>query len=175
MDFRRYGEYFLAAALEVYKEDPRYNIQTGTELRKWNGERGTVWDGLIFMPSGQHYIKEGNFHWIDFDGFHIWNSVSGEDKLYPLEFENSGQYILVGDWLLSTKYQLVDMQKGELEKWSSADEKLKLLHELYTDGERIYAIAGLFGGAVDQGSVFRQVQVTQGENGYELQFEAISE
>lgn len=173
MDFRRYGEYFLAATLEEDKENPRYDVQIGTELRKWNEGTETFWADLKLMPFGRHYVKEGNFYWLDSKGFHQWNPVSEEDIIYPWKMGKPNQYLLVGDWLLSANYQLVNTKEGKVEKWISKDEQLELIHELYTDGEKIYAIVGLFEHEIEEGAVLRQVQIIKDLIGYKLQFDTV--
>lgn len=175
LDFRRYGEYFLAATLQELERDPRYDTQVGTELRKWNGERGTVWDGLLLMPFDEYFIKNGKFHWRDAAGFHIWEPVSGQEEIYPWEVEHFEHYILVENLIFNTNFQLMDLEKGSMEKWSSRDNSLKMIHELYTDGSQIYAIVGGYASEVNKNSVFRKVQVTQGEYNYEVFFEKLSE
>lgn len=170
-DFRRYGEYFLAATLQKSEEDPRADIRVGMELRKWDGERGMAWDG--FQPPNRYYVKDGKFHWMNSEGFHIWDPVSGQNEVKPWKFKNSESYIFAGDWLLNAEYRLVNTEEGTVEKWRSQDEKLQLLHELYTDGDDIYAIVGPYASEADKNSALRRVQVTQGEDGYELRFEAL--
>lgn len=174
-DFRRYGEYFLAATLQKSEVDPRFDMRVGIELRKWDGERGMVWDG--FRPPHRYYVKEGKFHWLDSEGFHFYDPVSGQDEVKPWISENSDYnctaYILVGDLLFLNNSQLIYTEEGNAEKWSSQDEKLKILHELYTDGEEIYAIVGPIASQADKNSVLRRVKVTEGKEGDELQFEEL--
>ncbi len=174
LDLRRCGDYFLAATLQELEEAPGLCIQTGTELRKWNGERGTaMWDGMILMLSDQHYVKDGKFYWLDPEGFHIREAVSGQDQIYPWETEHLERYILVDNLLFSTSFRLMDLEKSSMELWSITDDSLKQLHELYTDGSQIYAIAGNYASEVNKNSVLRRVQVTQGEHGYEVSFETM--
>lgn len=174
-DFRRYGEYFLAATLQKSEEDPRFDMRVGMELRKWDGERGVVWDG--FQPPRRYYVKEGKFRWLDSEGFHFYDPVSGQDEVKPWISENSDYnctaYILVGDLLFLNNSQLIYTEEGNAEKWSSQDEKLNLIHELYTDGDEIYAIVGPIASQADKNSVLRRVKVTEGKEGDELQFEEL--
>lgn len=67
----------------------------------------------------------------------------------------------------------MDLEKSSMELWSITDDSLKQLHELYTDGSQIYAIAGNYASEVNKNSVLRRVQVTQGEHGYEVSFETM--
>ncbi len=174
MDFRCYGEYFLAATLKLADENPDYDILAGTELRKWDGERGTFWDDLKLKTFGRHYVKNGYFYWLDSKGFHQWDPVSGEDTVHPWKLGLPDQYILVGDWLFSAEHLLVNTEEGKVEKWIIADEKLQVIHEFYTDGEKIYAIVGLFDHEMEEGSVLRQIQIKKSEiRGYELLLEKI--
>ena len=174
MDFRRYGEYFLAAALRSDDENSHYDVQAGTELRKWDGEQGTFWDDLQLKPFGRHYVKDGNFYWLNSKGFHQWNPVSGEDTIRAWKLGMPDQYVLVGDWLLSEEHLLVNTEEGKVEKWIIADEKLQLVHELYTDGEKIYVIVGFLDHEMEEGSILRQIQIRKSEiNGYELLLEKI--
>ena len=174
MDFRRYGEYFLAAALKPDDEYPQYDVQTGTELRKWDGEQGTFWGDLKLMPSSRYYIKDGNFYWLNSKGFHQWNPISGEDTVYAWKLGLPDQYVLVGDWLLSAEHFLVNTEEGKVESWIIADEKLQRVHEIYTDGEKIYVIVGLSDHEMEEGSVLRRVEIRKGEvKGYELLLEKI--
>ncbi|MDE7061103.1 MAG: hypothetical protein K2O71_05855, partial [Lachnospiraceae bacterium] len=84
------------------------------------------------------------------------------------------QYVLVGDWLLSEEHLLVNTEEGKVEKWIIADEKLQLVHELYTDGEKIYVIVGLLDHEMEEGSILRQIQIRKSEiNGYDLLLEKI--
>lgn len=171
LSFRRYGEYFMADVLKKYDADPRYNIRTGIELRKWNGERGIAWDGL--QPSSSYYIKEGSLYWLGRDGFHICNLGSGQDKVYPWDFENGEQYILTNNRFFNVKFQLINMEDGSSTECHSADEVLKSMHELYTDGDEVYAIVGSYTSKVDTSSVLRRVRMIQGEEGYDVLFEAL--
>ncbi len=132
-----------------------------------------MWDGMILMLSDQHYVKDGKFYWLDPEGFHIREAVSGQDQIYPWETEHLERYILVDNLLFSTSFRLMDLEKSSMELWSITDDSLKQLHELYTDGSQIYAIAGNYASEVNKNSVLRRVQVTQGEHGYEVSFETM--
>ena len=165
----------MAATLKPDDENPDYDVLAGTELRKWDGERGTFWDDLKLKTFGRHYVKDGNFYWLDLKGFHQWNPVSGEDTVQPWKLGLPDQYILVGDWLLGESHYLVNIEEGKVESWIIADEKLQAIHELYTDGEKIYAIVSpFFDHEIEEGFVLRQIQIRKSEiNGYELLLEKI--
>lgn len=166
LNFQRYGEYFMAVTLEEDKDNPQINVGIGMELRKWDGERGSVWEGLF--PSYTYYVKDGGIHWLDVDGFHVWDIASEQDKVYPVEYEKAGQYLLVGGRLFHTEHWLADLEDGRYEKWNSMDEKLKKVHELYTDGKVIYAIAGPLMSEANRNSVLRQVQTFQNVKRFDI-------
>ena len=81
----------------------------------------------------------------------------------------------MGDWLLGESHYLVNIEEGKVESWIIADEKLQAIHELYTDGEKIYAIVSpFFDHEIEEGFVLRQIQIRKSEiNGYELLLEKI--
>lgn len=168
LDFQRCGEYFMAATLEQSKDDPRYSVRTGMELRSVDGERGTVWEGL--QPKHAYYIKDGGIHWMDQDGFHIWDIASEQDKI---SLKNYGgkelQDILRGDQYFSTGQWIFDRKTETCSKWKSLDETLKKVYEFYTDGDAVYAIAGPAVSEVNKNSVLRRVQVVQGIESFDYE------
>ncbi|MDE7210910.1 MAG: hypothetical protein K2O03_05625, partial [Lachnospiraceae bacterium] len=141
LDFWRYGEYFLAATLEESKEDPNRDIRVGMELRTWDGKQGNVWKGL--QPGFGYYVKDGKLCWYNSDGFHVGDIASQQEQIYPLDCQKeNGRYIVVNGQLFSAQHWLADLENGEYDAWNSLDEKLRMVHDFYTDGENLYAIAG---------------------------------
>ncbi len=175
LNFQRYGEYFLAATLQEDEKDPRYDIQVGMELRKWDGGRGEAAEELASMMFRDYYVKDGKFHWLDSEGFHIWEPVSGDAKVYPWNKDYTENYILVGNLFFSTKSRLMDLDEGSEESWKSNSSSIKILHEVYTDGSQIYAIGGGYGSEADRNSYLRRVLLTKAGDKYGASFEALQE
>ena len=64
----------------------------GRELRTWDGERGTVWEGLNIGSS--FYIKEDSLCWLDGCDLHVYNLVSGQDQVNTLGSDDTGNFIV---------------------------------------------------------------------------------
>lgn len=155
---QRYGKYFLANTLEVYPDNPMIRTQVGTELRTWDGERGTVWDGLI--TNATSYVKDGSLCWRSGGKFHVFDLESGEEQTFPMDEEDVDSYIVANGQILGTLNWLLNLEDEKLETWFSADERLDHIFEYSTDGKEVYAIAGHY--SSDRNPVLRRVKIAGG-------------
>ncbi len=157
LTMQRYGKYFLAKTLEVSPDNPKIRTQTGTELRTWDGEKGTVWDGLI--TSNTSYVKDGSLCWRAGQKFHVLDLESREEQTFPME-EDVNSYIVVNGQILGAQNWLLKLENKKFGTWFSADERLDYIFEFYTDGKEVYAIAGHYSN--DRNPVLRLVRMRGG-------------
>ena len=90
----------MAKTLKKQGDDSNVRSVVGRELRTWDGERGTVWEGLNIGSS--FYIKEDSLCWLDGCDLHVYNLVSGQDQVNTLGSDDTGNFIVFDPYIPSS-------------------------------------------------------------------------
>ena len=152
---QRYGKYFMAKTLKKQGDDSNVRSVVGRELRTWDGERGTVWEGLNIGSS--FYIKEDSLCWLDGCDLHVYNLVSGQDQVNTLGSDDTGNFIVFDGQYYDSNFWIAGLEDGKIRECGSKDTGMKFIKEFYTDGKDIYVLIGRSN--ADQKAVVRRLEV----------------
>ena len=119
--------------------------ETGMMLCKWDGSERKVLEGLSCTSQEPYYVKGDCVYWISSDGlFHTYHIPEQREETAEINLIQNG--VLVGQKLYGMN-GYADLENGTQEKCfvlnSEGDQVI--ISEMYTDGDFVYALAGVIG------------------------------